>query len=246
MEQFRQGMPRLRAAEEPRAGAQRVEEVLRAEGTRADSSQKREVARVHPQLRAEESRRGPQIEEDGESECGGEGVDVDKGDILLDAIVARDVRAKEVAKAKAAEARMELKAAKAAEAKANAAKADVPAEAVEAGAKVPEAAALKGADKMPALKDQPPTKTKSASAAKRALELPVEELAERKRLKPPSVNHEKSRFQFLGRSGFTGKSPGNAKFTYAPGEGEYQSESAAKIAANAWLKREQRESANTA
>ena len=168
-----------------------------------------------------------------------------RGNIVLDAILARDVESKKIAAAKAVIKRQEQKAAKLAEAmaaKAIAAKQQQLAPpAKQEPSQLPGAAAAKpGA---PATKSKrggvpvaPPASSEPARVKRPSL--PIES-GDAKRARKPSLSHEKSRSQFLGRSGFTGANPGNRKFKYEGDDDDvYESEAAAKKAAQAWLVRQ--------
>ena len=184
-----------------------------------------------------------------------------RGDHLLDAIIARDAATKKAAAEAAAAKRVELKNAKAAEAAA------AKSEKEEAKAAAAIAAQAEKADRLPTEVAPSAHKLKAGTApapAKRSAvagspvikhqkgkrpRLPLDDVDETpaaKRATKPSVSHEKSRTQFLGRSGFTGPNPGNRKFRYAGAGADYNTEAAAKKAAMAWLVDQRKHNASEA
>lgn len=147
-----------------------------------------------------------------------------RGNIVLDAILARDLETKKVAAAKAALKKQAQKDAKLAEA--------IAAEETQRAPPVKKAAKGAPAVAPPASFEQPGKVTCKRPS------LPVDG-GDAKRARKPSLSHEKSRSQFLGRSGFTGPNPGNKKFKYeGDGDDVYESEAAARKAAEAWLARQ--------
>jgi len=174
-----------------------------------------------------------------------EPVETHPGDRILDAILARDAKAKQQIseerkkeRAAAKQAKTEEKAA-AASAAGKLAPAGKKAAAVAVACELPEKTPLKRPASAHALDVARPAQSRKCLPTTS----PEDEGGSRVRATKPIVDHEKSRFQFLGRSGFKGPNPGNAKFVYGVPEGskvtpQYASEAAARKAAQAWLKLE--------
>ena len=180
------------------------------------------------------------------------------GNELLDAIIARDVESKQAAAAKAKLAREAKAAEKKAEKDAEIA-AKLEAKAAEKKIEIDAQSAAKLAAKAKAAANVAESATVKAGKGKGSNEtkLPVAMPSYKKRVLvdaasppekrvrhegkkgQPSICHEKSRNQWLGRTGFKGKNCGNVVFIYGEGDSaKYSTYLKAQVAARERLKAE--------